>query len=45
MKDVVEYAKKLNPSKRGELEITDLLKNIKNKKNFLQILLAAVGHG
>ena len=29
---VVSYAKKLKPSKRGELEITDLLNLYKNKK-------------
>ncbi len=29
---VVDYAKKLKPSKRGELEITDLLNLYKNKK-------------
>ena len=33
--DVVKYAKKLKPSKRGELEITDLL-NIYRKKNILR---------
>ena len=33
-KNVVKYAKKLKPSKRGELEITDLL-NIYRKKNKL----------
>ena len=31
-KDVVKYAKKLNPSKRGELEITHLLNMYKSKK-------------
>ena len=30
---VIEYSKKLKPSKRGELEITDLIKNYLNKKN------------
>jgi len=30
---VVKYAKTLKPSKRGELEITDLLNKYKNKKN------------
>jgi glucose-1-phosphate thymidylyltransferase len=30
---VVKYAKSLNPSKRGELEITDLLKKYKSNKN------------
>ncbi len=30
-KNVTKYAKKLKPSKRGELEITDLLKNYKLK--------------
>ncbi len=30
-KDVVKYSKKLKPSKRGELEITDLLNKYKNK--------------
>ena len=35
-KDVVKYAKKLKPSKRGELEITDLL-NIYLKKKKLNI--------
>jgi len=29
---VVEYSKKLKPSKRGEVEIVDLLKNYKSKK-------------
>ena len=33
--DVIKYAKKLKPSKRGELEITDLL-NIYRKKNILR---------
>ena len=33
--DVVKYANKLKPSKRGELEITDLL-NIYRKKNILR---------
>jgi len=32
-KNVVKYAKKLKPSKRGELEIIDLLKQYKNKNN------------
>ena len=31
-KDVVKYSKQLKPSKRGELEITDLLKKYKSKK-------------
>jgi len=30
-KNVSDYAKKLKPSKRGELEIVDLIKNYKNK--------------
>ena len=30
--NVIKYAKNLKPSKRGELEITDLLKKYKNKK-------------
>ena len=30
-KNVVKYAKQLNPSKRGELEITDLLKKYLSK--------------
>ena len=32
-KNVVSYAKKLKPSKRGELEITDLLNKYKNKNS------------
>ena len=32
--DVVKYAKKLKPSKRGELEITDLLNIYRKKKYF-----------
>ena len=32
-KNVVKYAKKLKPSKRGELEIIDLLMKYKNKNN------------
>ena len=35
---VVEYAKKLKPSKRGEVEIIDLLMKYKKKKNYQQIL-------
>ena len=31
-KKVIEYSKKLKPSKRGELEITDLLKKYQQKK-------------
>ena len=31
-KNVVKYSKELKPSKRGELEITDLLKKYKNSK-------------
>jgi len=31
--NVVQYSKKLKPSKRGEIEITDLLNKYKSKKN------------
>ena len=33
--NVIEYSKKLKPSKRGEIEITHLLKNIKKKINLM----------
>ena len=38
-KNVSEYAKKLNPSKRGELEITDLIKKYQNldKLKFIEL--------
>ena len=41
-KNVVEYAKKLKPSKRGELEIIDLLKQYKNKNN---LFAESIGRG
>tara|TARA_B100000795_G_C22801807_1_gene442351 strand:+ start:280 stop:1143 length:864 start_codon:yes stop_codon:yes gene_type:complete len=40
---VVEYAKKLKPSKRGELEIIDLLNQYKNKKNLSASLIGRGG--
>tara|TARA_Y100000590_G_scaffold470049_1_gene661603 strand:- start:4473 stop:5339 length:867 start_codon:yes stop_codon:yes gene_type:complete len=42
-KNVVRYAKKLKPSKRGELEITDLLKKYKSKKNLYAELIGRGG--
>jgi len=39
---VINYSKKLKPSKRGELEITDLLKIYKNKK---KLYLNYIGRG
>ena len=42
---VVNYAKKLKPSKRGEVEIVDLLNFYKSKNNYLQILLEEVELG
>ena len=39
---VVEYAKKLKPSKRGEVEIVDLLNIYKNKK---QLSADLIGRG
>ena len=42
-KEVVEYAKKLKPSKRGELEIIDLLNKYKNKKKLSANLLGRGG--
>ena len=42
-KNVVKYAKKLQPSKRGELEITDLLKKYKSKKNLYAELIGRGG--
>ena len=41
-KDVIKYAKKLKPSKRGELEIIDLLKQYKNKNN---LFAESIGRG
>ena len=35
---VVNYAKKLKPSKRNELEIIDLLKKYKNSKKLLKVV-------
>ena len=43
--NVVKYAKKLKPSKRGEVEIVDLLNFISQKINFLLILLDGVVPG
>ena len=40
--DVVKFAKKLKPSKRGELEIIDLLKQYKNKNN---LFAESIGRG
>tara|TARA_B100000780_G_scaffold259581_1_gene210732 strand:+ start:321 stop:1187 length:867 start_codon:yes stop_codon:yes gene_type:complete len=42
-KNVVEYAKKLKPSKRGELEIIDLLKKYKSKKSLSASLIGRGG--
>ena len=42
-KDVVEYAKKLNPSKRGELEIIDLLNKYKKQKKLSANLIGRGG--
>tara|TARA_B100000787_G_scaffold40165_1_gene28497 strand:+ start:3122 stop:3988 length:867 start_codon:yes stop_codon:yes gene_type:complete len=42
-KNVVRYAKKLKPSKRGELEIIDLLNQYKNKKNLSASLIGRGG--
>ena len=44
VKDIIQYAKKLKPSKRGELEITDLLNIYKNEKklNFEHIGRGAI---
>jgi|TARA_B110000914_G_scaffold56484_1_gene49064 glucose-1-phosphate thymidylyltransferase len=42
-KDVVEYAKKLNPSKRGELEIIDLLSKYKKQKKLSANLIGRGG--
>ena len=42
-KDVVEIAKKLKPSKRGELEITDLLNHYKNKRKLTASLIGRGG--
>jgi len=41
-KNVVKYAKKLKPSKRGEFEIIDLLKQYKNKNN---LFAESIGRG
>ena len=40
--NVIKYAKKLKPSKRGELEIIDLLKQYKNKN---KLFAESVGRG
>ena len=42
-KDVVKYAKKLKPSKRGEVEIVDLLKIYKNKNKLSADLIGRGG--
>jgi len=42
-KNVIKYSKKLKPSKRGELEIIDLLKMYKNKKKLSADLLGRGG--
>ena len=42
-KNVVKYAKKLKPSKRGELEIIDLLNQYKSKKNLTANLIGRGG--
>ena len=42
-KDVVEYAKKLNPSKRGELEIIDLLNKYRKQKKLSANLIGRGG--
>jgi glucose-1-phosphate thymidylyltransferase len=41
--EVVKYAKKLKPSKRGELEIVDLLNHYKNSKNLSAELIGRGG--
>jgi len=41
--NVIEYSKKLKPSKRGEIEITDLLKKYKNKDKLYAELLGRGG--
>ena len=43
--NVVKYSKTLKPSKRGEIEITDLLNIYKKKINYPQITLVGVEHG
>ena len=40
---VIEYAKKLKPSKRGELEIVDLINFYKKKKNLYSDLIGRGG--
>tara|TARA_B100000780_G_C20977925_1_gene390651 strand:- start:106 stop:846 length:741 start_codon:yes stop_codon:yes gene_type:complete len=40
---VIKYAKALKPSKRGELEITDLLNKYKNKRNLVAEYLGRGG--
>ena len=42
---VIEYSKKLKPSKRNELEITDLLKNYKNNNKLYAEVLGRGGRG
>ena len=41
--DVIKYAKKLKPSKRGELEIVDLINQYKNKKKLSADLIGRGG--